>query len=38
MSNHFNLGLDYKNLQNEIFSNKEIIAFEKKIDLPNDLH
>ena len=37
MSNHFNLGLDYKNLQNEIFfSNKEVIAFEKKIDLPKN--
>ena len=37
MSNHFNLGLDYKNLQNEIFfSNKEIKTFEKKINLPND--
>ena len=31
MSNHFNLGLDYKNLQMKFFfSNKEVIAFEKK--------
>ena len=37
MSNHFNLDLDYKNLQNEIFfSQEEIELYEKKIDLPSE--
>ncbi len=37
MSEHFNLDLDYNNLQNEIFlSNEEIKIYEKKINLPKD--
>ena len=36
MSNHFNLDLDYKNLQNEIFfSQNEVEQYEKRINLPN---
>tara|TARA_B100000929_G_C15422781_1_gene391945 strand:- start:67 stop:1008 length:942 start_codon:yes stop_codon:yes gene_type:complete len=35
MSSHFNLDLDYKNLQNEIFFSKdEIESYEKNIHLP----
>ena len=35
MSEHFNLNIDYEDLKNEIFfSKKEIIMYEKKINLP----
>ncbi len=37
MSSHFNLNIDYKNLENEIFfSKKEIKIYEKKIQLPDN--
>ena len=37
MSSHFNLNIEYKNLENEIFfSKEEIEIYEKKIQLPNN--
>ena len=37
MSSHFNLNIEYKNIENEIFfSKEEIEIYEKKIQLPNN--
>ena len=36
MSEHFNLNLDYSNLKNEFFSEKEIKQYENTIKLPDN--